>query len=218
MARCRHFCTFPPHLDVYRFSGSRHHVGMVLSIAHASRGPELFVAEERLVVSKPPRPTVYLDTTIPSYLTTSMSANISKARMQRITRVWWSRFRPNCDIFVSDRVFVEARGGREDEARKRLAALESIEAILLGDRSDALVDSLLADGLFPERARVDAEHLAYAATNAVRFLLTWNCKHLANRMIFRRVIQRCESHGVRCPQVCTPETLMRIYAYERHTY
>jgi hypothetical protein len=204
-------------MDVYCFPRSQHHAGMVLSIAPASQGPDLFVAEEPLA-PKRPRPTVYLDTTIPSYLTASMSVNISKARMQRITRIWWSRFRRNCDIFVSDRVFVEARGGKEDEARKRLAALESVDATLLSGRSDALVDSLLADGLFPESARVDAEHLAYAATNAVRFLLTWNCKHLANRMIFRRVIQRCESHGVRCPQICTPETMMRIYAYERHTY
>ena len=216
MARCRHFYTFTPDLHVYRFMRGQHHAGMVLSIAHASQGPDLSVAGEPLA-PKRPRPTVYLDTTVPSYLTAS-SADISKARMQRITRIWWSRLRPNCDIFVSDRVFVEARGGREDEARKRLAALESIDATLLSDRSDALVDSLLADGLFPVRARVDAEHLAYAATNAVRFLLTWNCRHLASRMIFRRVIQRCESHGVRCPQICTPETMMRIYAHERHTY
>jgi hypothetical protein len=190
---------------------------MVLSTAHAGRLPEVFVAEERRLPERP-RPTVYLDTTIPSYLTAPMSADIAKARMQRITRIWWARYRSNCEIFVSERVFFESRGGREDEARKRVAALESVDTIFLTDRSEALIQSLLADGLFPENAHADAEHLAYAATNAVRFLLTWNCKHLANRMIFRRVIQRCESHGLRCPQICTPETMMRIYAHGRHTY
>ena len=44
-------------------------------------------------------------------------------------------------------------------------------------------------------SRADAEHIAFAATNSVRFLLTWNYKHLANRTILRRVAQRCESHG-----------------------
>ena len=190
---------------------------MVLSTAHAWRHPGAFVAEERLA-PKRPRPTVYLDTTIPSYLVAPMSADIAKARMQRITRVWWSRYRRNCDIFVSDSVFAESRGGREDEARKRVAALESIGAVCLADRSEALFASLLADGLFSERARADAEHIAYAATNSVRFLLTWNCKQLANRMILRRVTQRCESHGVRCPQFCTPETMMRVCAYERYSY
>ena len=190
---------------------------MVLSTAYARRRPDAFVAEEQLAPTRQ-RPTVYLDTTIPSYLVAPTSADIAKARMQRITRVWWSRCRPNCDIFVSDRLFTESRGGREDEARKRLAALESIHAVFLADRSEALVASLLADGLFLEKAHADAEHIAYAATNSVRFLITWNCKHLANRMILRRVTQRCESHGVRCPQICTPETMMRIYAYERYSY
>jgi hypothetical protein len=138
--------------------------------------------------------------------------------MQRITRVWWSRYRPNCDIFASDRVFTESRGGREDQASKRLAALDSIEVARLTACSRSLFMSLLADGLFPENAHADAEHLAYAATNSVRFLLTWNCRHLANRMIFRRVTQRCESNGFRCPQICTPETMVRLYAYGRHTY
>ena len=190
---------------------------MILSTHARGRLPDSFVAEERVVPERP-RPTVYLDTTIPSYFTASMSADIAKARMQRITRVWWSRYRPDCEVFVSGAVFSECRNGREDEARKRLSALESIDAICLSDRSEALFASLLVDGLIPEKARTDAEHIAYAATNSVQFLLTWNCRHLANRMILRRVTQRCESLGFRCPQVCTPETMMRIYAYERHTY
>jgi hypothetical protein len=190
---------------------------MVLSTAHAWRDPSAVVAEECLA-PKRQRPTVYLDTTISSYLTAPMSANVAKARMQRITRVWWSRCRPNCDIFVSDRVFTEARDGRKEDACKRLSALDSIGAVRLADRSELLLTSLLADGLIPENAQADAEHIAYAATNSIRFLLTWNCKHLGNRMIFRRVTQRCESHGFRCPQICTPETMMRIYAYERSTY
>lgn len=160
---------------------------------------------------------VYLDTTIASYLTAPMSSDIAKARMQRITRVWWARYRPTCNIFVSDCVFSESRNGKEDAARKRIEALESIDAVLLTDRSEALFQSLLADGLIPQKVREDAAHIAYAATNSVRFLLTWNCKHLANRMILRRVIQRCESLGFVCPQVCTPETMVRICAYERYT-
>lgn len=189
---------------------------MVLSLAHASRGPELFVAEERLAPSRL-RPTVYLDTTIPSFLIASLSTDFMKARMQRITRMWWARYRPRCDIFVSDLVLSEARAGRPDFVSKRVAALESIDAVCLSDHSQVLCDSLLADGLIPQNARADAKHIAYAATNSVRFLLTWNCKHLANRIILRRVTQRCESLGFRCPQVCTPETMMRLYAHERRT-
>jgi len=189
---------------------------MVLSTSHAQRPPELFVREERLA---PPRtrPTVYLDTTILSYFAASMSADISRARMQRITRIWWARYRPHCDVFISSLLLAEARHGSEYAARKRLAALESIDAVCLSERSEALFQSLLADGLIPDIARADAEHISYAATNSIRFLLTWNCKPLANRRIFRRVTQRCESSGFRCPQICTPETLMRVSVDERRT-
>jgi len=189
---------------------------MVISTSHAQRPPELFVREERLA---PPRlrPTVYLDTTIPTYFAASMSADISRARMQRITRIWWTRYRRHCDVFISDLLLAEARDGSEYAARKRLAALDSIDAACLSERSEALFQSLLADGLIPDIAHADAEHISYAATNSIRFLLTWNCKHLANRMIFRRVTQRCESLGFYCPQVCTPETMIRVCVDERRT-
>lgn len=190
---------------------------MVLSTARIWPLPDSFVAEERWA-SKPARPSVYLDTTIPSYLTAPMSADLTKARMQRITRIWWSRYRPDCDIFISNCVLSEARTGNSHEALKRLEALASIDPVCLSMRSEALVDSLRIDGLIPEKARTDAEHIAYAATNSVRFVLTWNCKHLANRMILRRVAQRCESLGFTCPMICTPEAMMRICAYERRTH
>jgi hypothetical protein len=190
---------------------------MVLSTARIWPLPDSFIAEERWA-SKPARPTVYLDTTIPSYLTAAMSTDLAKARMQRVTRIWWSRYRPDCDIFISDCVLSECRGGNENSASKRLAALASIDSIYLSARSEALLDSLKIDGLIPEKAHMDAEHIAYAATNSVRFLLTWNCKHLANRMILRRVAQRCESHGFTCPMICTPEAMMRICAYERRAH
>jgi len=138
--------------------------------------------------------------------------------MQRITQVWWLRYRPHFAVFISDLVVAECSDDGQDAARERLAALESIDTVCLSDRSETLFESLFADGLIPGKARADAEHIAYAATNSVRFLLTWNCKHLANRMILRRVAQRCEAQGFHCPQICTPETMMRLYAYERSTY
>lgn len=39
-------------------------------------------------------------------------AELAKARMQRITRLWWARYRPNCTIFVSDLVFADVTAGK----------------------------------------------------------------------------------------------------------
>jgi hypothetical protein len=50
------------------------------------------------------RPTVYLDTTIPSYLLGSLSRDLHAARRQRMTRVWWKRYRVHCDLYISHSV------------------------------------------------------------------------------------------------------------------
>jgi len=60
----------------------------------------------------------------------------------------------------------------------------------------------------PVRAVRDAAHVAVAAVNDVDCLLTWNCKHLANAQIMRRVSVVCNSEGFRMPVICTPEELM----------
>ena len=74
-----------------------------------------------------------------------------------------------------------------------------------------LARQLIGGGLLPNKATSDAEHIAVAAINSVRILLTWNCKHLANPAIRNAVVLACETNSVRCPEICTPEQLMRTY-------
>ena len=62
--------------------------------------------------------------------------------------------------------------------------------------------------LIPPRAVRDAAHIAVAAVHEVDYLLTWNCKHLANAQIMRRIAGVCERLGQRMPIICTPEELM----------
>ena len=88
-------------------------------------------------------------------------------------------------------------------------------ALRMNPRSRDLARQFIGGGLLPTSAASDAEHIAVAATNAVRILLTWNCKHLANPSIRDALILACEKNRVRCPEICTPEQLMRTYAYER---
>lgn len=38
----------------------------------------------------------------------------------------------------------------------------------------------MASGVLPPQVAHDAAHIAVAAVHAVDYLLTWNCKHLAN--------------------------------------
>jgi len=175
----------------------------------------------RLAVAEAPRwltfgrPSVYLDSTIPSYLGSTLSRDALVARCQRITRIWWKRYRRDYEVLVSTRVMAEVTAGAPDLAKERLALVRTMRSLDCEAHHLELARSLLRPGVLPLKARADAEHIAIAACNSVRFLLTWNCQHLANPMIARKIAQICEAHALECPMICTPETLMRISLNER---
>lgn len=191
------------------------------SITALSTGPvwqhhRLFIAEERATYDVR-RPTVYLDTSIPSYLTAPLSRNVFTARRQLLTRMWWVGHRMNFELCVSECVLEEAQNGRPAAADARMNAMHGIRVFSRTASSQDLARKFIGGGRLPEKASADAEHVAFAALNSVHFLLTWNCKHLANSHIKRAVARTCEAEGLRCPEICTPEQLMRIYAHARST-
>jgi predicted nucleic acid-binding protein len=187
---------------------------MPLSTAYAWPLNELFVAEE----SASPRiqeATVYIDTSVVSYLTSRLNRSMFIARRQRLTRVWWHRYKHHHARRISVRVTEEAEDGDPVAARARLNALAGIEILPFDASSESLAEKLVGRGLLPDKAQSDAAHIAVAATNGIPLLLTWNCKHLANRIIHRAIVRACEVEGFRCPDICTPEHLMRIYSHAR---
>ena len=188
---------------------------MPFSTAHSWLHNNYFVAEESADDAR--RPTVYLDTSIPSYLTAWQSRDFLIAHRQRITHIWWHRHRHRYTLRVSERVHVEAAAGDIDAAAARRNALSGIDSLDFDSDAKCLSEKLIGSSMLPPRALADAEHIAIAARNSIQFLLTWNCTHLANRVIHRAIVRTCEVHGFRCPEVCTPEQLMRIYTHERPT-
>lgn len=76
------------------------------------------------------------------------------------------------------------------------------------DEAERLTAAIVDDGAIPVQAVRDAAHIAVATVNAVDYLLTWNCKHLANARVMRRVADVCYVQGFCMPLICTPEELM----------
>jgi hypothetical protein len=187
---------------------------MTLHLGRAWQHDELFVAEDSSA-QRDRYPSVYLDTSIGSYLTARLRRDLTIARKQRLTRVWWQRYRDEHALFVSERVISEASKGDTSASEARLEALGGIRVLALDTRAQHLAASFIGGRLLPLKAAADAEHIAIAATNDVNILLTWNCKHLANPAIHREVVRVCEGRGLRCPEICTPEQLMRTYAHAR---
>lgn len=198
---------------MYRRAPADNDGGMPLSIARAGLRHGLCIADPSATEAR--WPTIYVDTSVVSYLTARLSQSIPIARNQRLTRVWWHRYRENHACCISDLVLTEAAAGDAGAADERLQALRGIVALRLNPEARSLARQLIGGGLLPRGAVSDAEHIALAATNAIRILLTWNCRHLANESIRAAVARMCEACSVRCPEICTPEQLMRRYEHER---
>ncbi len=117
---------------------------------------------------------------------------------------------PNAPMFAVDAIVVidEASAGDPAEVRKRLAVIGGLLALEITEDAEALTQAILSEGILPPQAVRDGAHVAVAAIHAIDYLLTWNCKHLANAQIARRIASVCTQLGHRMPIICTPEELM----------
>jgi len=151
--------------------------------------------------------TVYIETTIPSYLTARLSGDLITAGEQAITREWWEQRRAVYRLFISEAVVEEAGRGDVDASRRRLEAISGLEAVAIDEPAIELAEKLLENGLIPQKAAADAIHIAVAARHGMDYILTWNCRHLANAEIIRQVSHIVAREGYYVPIICTPREL-----------
>jgi predicted nucleic acid-binding protein len=150
---------------------------------------------------------VYIETSIISYLTARPSKTIIGAAHQQITLAWWER-RFEYELLVSQAVWQECAAGDPDAAKKRLATLEELDVLAITEDMIELAETLIAQKLIPAKAVEDALHIAIATLHRVDFLLTWNCRHIANPIIQEGIAQYLEQRGLFLPIICTPEELL----------
>jgi hypothetical protein len=153
---------------------------------------------------------VYLESTIPSYLSARSSRDIIIAGHQQITEEWWSTRRNNFELFISQFVLDEVSMGDREIFQKRLGLLHGIPSLLINFSVQELAASLISSHAIPKKAAQDAAHIAVAAVHSIDFLLTWNCRHIANAEIIPITRKICLAHGFTCPFICTPEELMGV--------
>ena len=157
-----------------------------------------------------PKPSVYIETSVISYLAARPSKNIVIAARQQITRGWWNQQRNNFDVFVSQFVIDEARAGDPAESAKRLTLVAGIPLLAISPKTAALAHALIGPGMLPKKASDDALHVAVASVHELDYLLTWNCKHIANAFLRRSVSAMCWNLGYECPVLCTPDELVGV--------
>lgn len=153
------------------------------------------------------RPSVYIETSVVSYLVAQPSRDLIVAGHQQITHEWWAERREAFDLFVSRVVLEEAGLGNPEMARRRLAVIEGIPLLPVKTEAAGLAAELVRRGGLPAKAATDALHIAVATASGMEYLLTWNCKHIANAQARRAVNLACRAAGFEPPVICTPEEL-----------
>lgn len=155
-------------------------------------------------------PKVYLETSVISYLTARPARDVIALAHQELTREWWEKQRTSFDLYSSEIVFAEAEKGNPEAARARLEILRLTRRLSASEEAEQLVPVLLRQTGLPMKALADMSHIALATVHGMQFLLTGNCKHIANAQVLRTVVRTCREHGYEPPVICTPEELMGV--------
>lgn len=147
---------------------------------------------------------IYIETSIVSYLAARPSQALVAAAWQQVTADWWHRERRKYHLFTCEIVIAEAAAGNKETAGRRLALLKGIPELMIDGEVRDLAARLLDDGALPAIAKADAIHIAVAAVHEIDYLLTWNCRHIDNATTKPLVRSVCAVAGYSCPEICTP--------------
>jgi len=146
---------------------------------------------------------VYIETSIVSHATARPSSDIQIAAFQHQARTWWSIERPKFELVTSQLVIDEVSAG-DPAAAERLRLLEGVPTVPMSDDVRKLARAILAASIMPPRAAADALHVAAAAVAGVEYLLTLNCRHIANAHELPRVYRLLHEYGFGQLLICTP--------------
>ena len=154
--------------------------------------------------------TVYVETTIVSYLTARPTSDLLAAAWQKTTVDWWETQRSRFDFYTSDVALEEAHRGDPKPQGNVLKHISGIPVLEINHPVVALSKALLEGRALPAKAQDDALHLARSAVHGIDYLLTWNFRHLDNaetKPIMRRI---CRRYRYAMPEICTPQELIGV--------
>lgn len=154
-------------------------------------------------------PTVYVETTIPSYLTAAPSRDLVVAAQQQITREWWATAKDRFELFVSEAVLQEIRAGDPDMTARRMQIVDGLPVLDVTSQVDSLVEVYQERLGLPDRARPDIVHIAISVAYELDYLLTWNCAHIANGHVIRSLMEVNHVLGRFTPLLLTPDQLLQ---------
>lgn len=152
-------------------------------------------------------PRVYVETTIPSFYYEVRTEPEMVAR--RIwTRTWWDEQRIVYDLVTSDAVIDELEQGSFSAREEAIGLIEDLPMLEIGDPIADIVATYISRRVMPADPAGDALHRALSSFHKCDFLLTWNCRHLANANKFGHIRRVNTILGLATPSIVTPLELL----------
>jgi predicted nucleic acid-binding protein len=152
--------------------------------------------------------TLYIETSIVSYLRQRRSSHVVVAARQLLTHQWWDEKRADYELVTSQYVLDEVSGGDPALAADRLRTLDGIPLLPLDAEIGVIAEEIMSRAILPGKALIDALHIAVVAHHRIEYLLTWNCRHIANARILPRIHDVLADLGIPIPIICTPEEMV----------
>jgi hypothetical protein len=149
------------------------------------------------------KPIVYIETTIPSYYFETRTSSTARA-WRAATRKWWRESSDQFRLVTSNVTFLELTLAPDSKRLSGFRLMSEIEVVPESEEVIALRADYIENLAMPNEAIGDADHLAYASVYHADFLLTWNCKHLANANKFRHMSVINARYGLGLPTIVTP--------------
>lgn len=153
------------------------------------------------------KPRVYVETTIPSFYYDHRESRVVVERRQ-ITRRWWAGAAERHELVTSSVVLDELARGTSERVLLRRGLLQSIRTVQLVPELAGIVQTYLAHKLMPANPPEDALHLALASWHHCDFIVTWNCRHLANPNKAAHIRRINMGLGLHVPKLVTPADLL----------
>ena len=151
---------------------------------------------------------VYIESSVISYLTAKPSRDLIVRANQKITKEWWATAPDRFDLFVSAIVMREISSGDKEAAKARVAIAEKLIEVDIPREATQMASLIMRQGIMPKKAQEDALHIAIASYARHEYLITWNCRHIANAEIRKTIEMVARKLNVNCPIICTPQELM----------
>jgi hypothetical protein len=155
------------------------------------------------------KPTIYMETSVVSYLAARSSKDPVIAGEQISTHRWWKEKRRNFEIYISRIVWEEASEGDPVAVKRRLKFIAPMPWLQVTAAAARLARALTRRKALPPSAGNDASHIAIGAVYHMQFLLTWNFTHINNPATEELVRRVCSENDYHCPVICTPAQLLQ---------